>query len=263
MEQKRTEGNQLVLDCAMRAGTILLQNGAEIFRVEETVSRICSHYGVESEKAFVLSNGIFITAGSGKEESYAKVSHIPVQGAKLDRVDAVNQLSREISEGKYTIGQVKEKLDEIEHMPEKTRFMRILASAVGSGCFCLMFGGSFADGAGAFLAGLVLYLYILYIFQPNMSKITGNIGGGALVTVLCILFCRIFPANNLNHMIIGAIMPLIPGVPFVNGVRDIADGDYIAGSVRLLDAILVFLCIAVGVGVVIRIYHTMTGGILL
>ena len=62
---EQVDGN-LVLECAMQAGAILLANGAEISRVEETVTRMCSHYGVESEKAFVLSNGLFMTAGSEK-----------------------------------------------------------------------------------------------------------------------------------------------------------------------------------------------------
>ncbi len=43
-------------------------------------------------------------------------------------------------------------------------------------------------------------------------------------------------------------MPLVPGVPFTNAIRDIADGDYISGSVRMLDALLIFFCIAIGVG---------------
>lgn len=251
-----------VLECAMQAGRILLQNGAEIFRVEETITRICGHFGVESEKAFVLSNGIFMTAGN-EAQSFARVMHIPVQGAKLDRVAAVNQLSREVVEGQMTIGEVKRRLDEIERMPEKSRRMKVLASAVGSGCFCLMFGGSPADCLCAFLAGLILYLYVLYCFEPHLSKIIGNIGGGALVTILCIALYRIHLGDALNPMISGAIMPLVPGVAFTNGVRDIADGDYIAGSVRMLDALLVFVCIAVGVGVVITIYHRLTGGILL
>ena len=50
-----------VLDAAMTAGHILLENGAEIFRVEETIDRICHHFGVQSENAFVLSNGIFMS----------------------------------------------------------------------------------------------------------------------------------------------------------------------------------------------------------
>ena len=92
-----------VLDAAMTAGHILLENGAEIFRVEETIDRICHHFGVQSENAFVLSNGIFLTSGDEHEKRFARVEHIPVRGAQLHRVAAVNQLSREIEEGKYTL----------------------------------------------------------------------------------------------------------------------------------------------------------------
>ena len=61
---ERPDGRR-VLDAAMEAGHILLQNGAEISRVEETMERICRHYGVESGEFFVLSNGIFTTGGHG------------------------------------------------------------------------------------------------------------------------------------------------------------------------------------------------------
>ena len=64
-------------------------------------------------------------------------------------------------------------------------------------------------------------------------------------------------------MIIGSIIPLVPGVPFTNGIRDIADGDYISGAVRLLDAMLVFLCVAIGVGVIFIAYHRLWGGAIL
>lgn len=82
-----------VLDAAMTAGHILLENGAEIFRVEETIDRICHHFGVQSENAFVLSNGIFLTSGDEHEKRFARVEHIPVRGAQLHRVAAVNQLT--------------------------------------------------------------------------------------------------------------------------------------------------------------------------
>ena len=206
MEEHTAQERRLVLDCAMQAGSILLKNGAEIFRVEETVARMCSHYGVESEKAFVLSNGIFLTAGNGNEPFYAKVQHIPVSGARLDRVAAVNQLSREIEEGRYSPQEVKQKLDEIERMPEKPTGIKLLASAVGSGCFCCMFGGSLLDCLGAFLTGFLLYAYVLKLFAPHLSKIIGNIGGGALVTVLCMLLCRIGLGESMNYMIDPMIM---------------------------------------------------------
>ena len=141
MEEHTAQERRLVLDCAMQAGSILLKNGAEIFRVEETVARMCSHYGVESEKAFVLSNGIFLTAGNGNEPFYAKVQHIPVSGAHLDKVAAVNQLSREIAQGKYTVEEAMEALNAIKAMPGKRKITQVLASGVGSGAFCYLFGG--------------------------------------------------------------------------------------------------------------------------
>lgn len=243
------QSDEEVLDLALMAGHILLENGAEIYRVEETIDRICGYYGVNSENAFVLSNGIFLTAGSARESFFAKVQHIPVSGTHLNKVAAVNQLSREIVEGKHTIQDAYRILEEIRTMPGKKRWMQTLASGVGSAAFCIFFGGTFGDSLAAFAAGICLYLYVLWLSVPHLSKIVGNIGGGALVTVVC---CRLYlmgVGENLNFMMIGTIMPLVPGVAFTNSIRDVADGDYISGSVRMLDALLVFFCIAIGVGI--------------
>ena len=93
------ESTREALDVASLAGDILLASGAEIFRVEETIDRIARAYGVDSSDAFVLSSGIFLTAESGKKQEFARVRHIPLSAARLDKVTAVNQLSREIEEG--------------------------------------------------------------------------------------------------------------------------------------------------------------------
>lgn len=267
MEKEELEQNdQEVLEVAMAAGHILLENGAEIARVEETMERICRHFRVEYESFFVLSNGIFTTGRPSLNSSggqYAKVQHIPVKGTRLDKVVAVNQLSREVVEGHYNIAQIKEKLEQIRRMPEKRFHIQVLASGVGSACFCYLLGGSLIDSAVAFAAGFLLYIFVLLTGKSRMSKITKNICGGALVTLVCILSYRLGLGESLSHMIIGSIIPLVPGVAFTNGIRDIANQDYISGAVRLLDAILIFLCIAIGVGVMFLIYHRIFGEILL
>ena len=253
-----------VYDIAMEAGHILLQNGAEISRVEETMERICKYYGEEANDFFVLSNGIFTTGAYGTKKAYARVRHIPVKGARLDKVVAVNQLSREIEEGKYEeIELVKEKLEEISNMPIEKNWQRILASGIGSGFFCVLAGGSLWDCVAAFIAGIVLYTYVVFISEKYLSKILGNILGGALIVIVCILCFHLNIGTHLENIISGAIMPMVPGVAFANGIRDMADGDYISGAVRLLDAILRFLCIAIGVGTVFSIYHGIAGGIML
>ena len=232
------------LAVASEAGHILLENGAEISRVEETMERIASHYGVDSKSFFVLSNGIFTTSSFNK---YANVEFIPFKGTQLDKVVAVNQLSRDIVAGKYTLEDARVKLQEIRNMRPHPVWEQVLASALGSAGFCIVFGGGLLDCAASFVCGILLWLFVLYVTAPHMSKIVGNIVGGFFVTALCIVFHRIGFGHSLPNMIIGAIIPLIPGVPFVNGVRDVANEDYIAGATRLLDALLVFFCIAAGV----------------
>lgn len=100
---------------------------------------------------------------------------------------------------------------------------------------------------------------MLYV-GAKLSKIVSNIFGGALVTLFCGLMSAAGIGQHLNFMIIGSIMPLIPGVAFTNAIREMADGDYISGSVRMLDALLGFVCIAIGVGMGMRILHWTAGG---
>ena len=252
-----------VLELAQQAGHILLENGAEIFRVEETMERICRHYGVQSESAFVLSNGIFMTAGNNREHTFAKVQQILVGRTNLAKVMAVNQLSREIAEGKYSVSEAQKVLETIVGMPEKRKGVKVLASGVGSWAFCCLLGGSLYDGLAAFIAGIVLYIYILQVANPHLSRIVGTIIGSMLVTLICGLAHLSGLGEHMNSMIIGAIMPLIPGVPFTNGIRDIVNEDYLSGFVRMLDASLVFFCIAIGVGMGISLLSSVMGGIVL
>ena len=248
-----------VLETASLAGHILLENGAEIARVEETMERIARHYGVVDQNFFVLSNGIFTTGQAG----YAKVEFIPFKGAQLERVAAVNQISRDIEAGKWTVEQARERLLEIRASKPKAAWEQILGSAVGSAGFCMIFGGGLLDAAAAFVVGMLLWTFVVFAGGPHMSKPIGNIVGSALATLLCIVFHRIGFGVSLGNMIVGSLIPLIPGVAFTNGIRDIADEDYIAGATRLLDAIMVFFCIAAGVVVTFMAAYLIEGQMIL
>lgn len=256
------EDKKKVMEAAMHAGQLLLSNGAEISRVEDTIDRICRHYGIESASSFVLSNGIFMTMGGTREEFFAKVQHIPVSGAHLNKVAAVNQLSREIAEGKHSVDELEQCLYEIEHMPEKKYITQIIASGIGGAGFCFLLGGDISDSLAAFMTAFLLYAYILKC-TGNMSKIVANISGSAFATALCLAMYHLGLGHHMGSMIIGAVVPLVPGVAFTNAIRDIANGDYIAGTVRMLDAILVFVAIAIGVGVMLSLDHRITGGVVL
>ena len=250
-----------VMEAALWAGRLLLENGAEISRVEETIERICIYFGINSVHTFVLTNGIFISMGDEEDPVCMKVEHIPLRGTRLDKIVAVNQLSREIEEDCYTLSEVFGKLEKIQNLPESSVGTQILTCGCGSFFFCYVLGGTFTDGAAALISGILLYVYTIFVGRRYLSKITCSISGALLGTTVCIFFYQAGFGEHLNSIVIGTIMQMIPGVSAVNAIRDIADGDYISGAVRMMDALLVFFCVALGVAVAISV--TGLGGSLL
>ena len=59
-------------------------------------------------------------------------------------------------------------------------------------------------------------------------------------------------ACSLDKVIIGGIIPLVPGVALTNGIRDVANCDYLSGTIRAIDAVLIAAGIALGVGLVLK-----------
>ena len=153
VEKKAEEQPEMhkVLELALEAGRILLRNGAEIFRVEETIDHICKRFDIDEVDSFVLSNGIFLTAQSKGEEHFAKVKHIPLAGIHLGIVTEVNELSREISSGQVGVDEAFERLREIEKLPPKRSIHLVLAAGLGSGCFCYLLKANLWESLVAFM----------------------------------------------------------------------------------------------------------------
>ena len=256
--QEKNEATE-VLEVASEAGHILLENGAEISRVEDTMDRIASHFGVESGHFFVISNGIFTTGPSGK---YANVEFIPIRGIQLSKIVAVNHLSYDIATNRCGLAEARQRLDAIKASKGKPAWEQIAGSAFGAAGFCAVFGGGLEDCLAAFVVGALLYVFCLFVNSRFLSKIVGDLANAFLATFLCLALFRAGFGDSLSNVIIGAIMPLIPGVPFVNGVRDLANSDYISGITRLTDAMLGFICIALGVSIGFLLDGGIFGGLI-
>ena len=248
------------LDLTVRAGEVLLKSGAEIFRVQETMQRIASAYGVRPFHVYVISNGIFCCVDGSDECRVSEIRHTPLAPVHLGRVAAVNALSRGITAGRCSLDAALAEIDRIEQLPFKPALMQVAASGMGSACFGYLFGASFYDSAAAFLAGAVLQLFLNFLGGRRVSKILQNLLGSAIAALTCILCHLLFPTLKPDNMIIGAIIPLVPGVPLTTAVRDFFNADYLSGTIRLIDAVLVASCIAIGVGFMLKLYSLLPGG---
>ena len=154
----------------------------------------------------------------------------------------------------------------LERNPPSRARTQVLGAGMGAACFGFLMGATLTESIVTFFIGCLVYMWVILAKHWHLSKIIINILGGILITLCAILanhFSTLSTVLRLDGMIIGAIMPLVPGMAFTNAIRDIADSDFLSGTVRMMDALMVFVYIAVGVGIVLITYSNMTGGFVL
>lgn len=246
-----------------RMGKAMLLNGGEIFRTNEAMRYAAKALGLQDFSAYVIANGIFASIVSEGKVYSSKICSVPLAPIMLCRVEALNSLSRRIAVGKCSPSEIREELERIETMNSSGNLLKILASGSGSASFCYLFKGSLMDSIAAFAAAAVLYIFLVYtVPKVNLPRIMVNILGSALVSFLCCGLYSIGVGDKLDRIIIGAIFPMVPGIPLTNSVRNFLENDYLSGMIRLVDTLLTAGCIAIGVGISMRIWSIAIGGIL-
>ena len=238
------EQSRRALELVTRIGEVLLKNGGEIFRVQQTMQLVAKAYGIPGFQVYVLANGLFVSMqeegrtitrpvesgdAAGQEQLFgqehlasrahlaSQVRYVPLSSVHLGRVAAVNNLSREIVAQKYTVEEASRKIEQIDKLPFTSNAVQTLMSGLGAGAFCILFGGSLLDSAAAFLSGLVLWIFVLFLTARGANKIMVNILASALVTAMGVLFFDLFSfGDSMDMIVIGSIVPLMPGVPLTN-----------------------------------------------
>ena len=245
------EQRRRIMDFIMAAGETLLENGAEVFRVEQTMEIMARSFHLREFHVYVLTNGIFASAGTAE---IAEVRNVPVRTTHLGRVAAVNALSREIAAGGVTLDEAECRLAEARRIPFPKGKTQLLAGMSGTACFALIFGGTVRSALAAAAAGFIVSGYLLLCEKKNLSNGFRKISAAALITLVCHLL-----DTEASHAIIGALMILTPGIAFTMGIRDFVQGDYLSGTIRMIDALLIAASIAIGTGLVLSLTSLLTG----
>ena len=237
-----------LLDAASYMGYSMLRCGAEISRVEDTARRICEAYGAEETNVFALSSTIIITLKKDGE-TLTQTRRLNAISTNLDRVKRLNALSRDICKNRPDYESIMESIDGIEKEYVYPAFVSVAAYAIISGAFAVFFGGGAADCIAAACIGTAVRCIMLLLerFYAAPVIITAAASAAAAAgTRITAYFCG---GLNVNIVIIGILMNLVPGVALVNSIRDFAATDYMSGSSRLVEAFFTAAAIAVGVAV--------------
>ncbi len=242
MDMNTPETQRRAMHLVMDAGKLLLENGGEVFRVQQTMQFMAESLNIEGFNTYVVTNGIFASANACNE-----VRHIPSVSIHLARVEAVNELSRELAAGAIDLEGAEARLDKIRSLPACRPAMLIGAAAAGSACFGYLFGGGLPETLAALAAGAVESILVQLCRRWHISRIFSDIISAAAGTAVALLCRVLWPALDVSTAAIGALMVLTPGVSLAMGIRDIINADYLSGAIRLLDAVLVAGCLAGGV----------------
>lgn len=249
-----------ILTLAVEVGDQMLRNGGEIYRIEDTVIHILEAFEIEDFDVYVLSNGIFASANETKEDSCSIVRHVPLGSVNLAKICTLNQLARDISNHTCNAEEAWERLRSCKEQKSYSLVIRVLSCGVGSSGFAFLFGGNAPDALFAFLIGCIEQLALHAFGKYKLSRVISNVFASMLVTFLSLVVLLLgFPVQQ-DKIVIGAIMPLVPGIAFTTSIRDYYNGDYLSGAIHLIDALLTALCIAVGVCISIWLFRYFGGG---
>lgn len=250
-----------VLILALRAGELMMKSGAEIYRVEDTITRICKACRIPYVEVFATPTGIFLSLDEGSEESdmHTFIKRIKGSSIDLEKISRINHFSREFTSTDLSIDSGLSRLKEIAKIKPYPLLLRVFGAALVSSFFALIFQGAIRDFFCALFAGSGSYLLsvILDKFETNLF-IRGFCCCFAATSIALGLFSAGL-GTNLNSVIIGAIMIFLPGVAITNAVRDTLAGDMVSGMSKGLEAVIIAVSIASGVGIALKLWSLLGG----
>ena len=230
-----------VLDVCTGIGRLMLENGAETYRVEDTVYRVAVNYGMLGVSVFSVPTALIITVQGPTGEEHTRLHRVTEQKSNLGIVAEANDLSRRIAQTELTPNEALLEIDRLNRMESSySPFEEFLAIAFICGFFAILFQGDLHDFVASAITGSIGYMVFLY------SKKITNIWKEAVA-----VGTNLSIGNDINIIIVASIMTLVPGKAITNGIRDLMASHFISGVSVLSDALLTASAIGIGISTVL------------
>ena len=246
---------EIAVRAAKLAGRLLLENGAETYRVEDTVQYICDKFGLNEVSVISLPTGTVYSFVDEAGKPHSEVIRTKVRTTNLDVVAQVNDISRKLITDEMTPEEGYAALQALSKVGPQRLGESVLANVMSAAFFSLLFGAGWFDFIVAAVCGAMGRLLGLLFRDDSVSSTMYALLAGALSAVITKASIAVFGMGDQTAILIGAIMPLLPGLAFTNAIRDTVNGDLISGVARGADALLKAVAIAAGVGAVLAMWR--------
>ena len=246
------------------AGRLIMENGGETYRVEETITRMGHAFGFTEVESFAVPSGIFISYRKNDGSIETAVKRVRRKGTDLTRVDAVNAVSRRMEAESLSCEEVMELLREIETRPPKITLLGLTAAvAMSSSGWAAMFGGGPVDCATAFAVAMLGQGLAFALDKAGMRSFVSTLIGSFLASILPMLFHLATGLLIVDATVAACLMPMLPGLAMTNAVQDTLRGDMVSGISSATSALLTASMIAGGALVGTALFRLLTGGVIL
>lgn len=240
---------KLLFDTAVFAGELLMKNGAETYRVEDTMYRILKKSNLKTVQVLVMMTGFVATLDDPSMDSLTVVRRISSRGTDLELIDKVNVISREFCSDQIPLEVAFTRMKTLWREPHESK-RNLAAMAALTGGFAVMFGGSAADVAVAAATGFLTAAVLFYCRKIHLHMFLENMLCSVFLAIVVGLAVTFLPGEySRDLIIISAIMPLVPGAAITNAVFDTLHGDYLSGLARAAEAFVIAAAVALGIGI--------------
>ncbi len=229
----------------------MIEGGSEMYRVEDTMTRIINNAGENEAVIFTTPTGIF---ASIRNQPYMQLRQINTRDIDMERIARVNQLSRAFAAGEMTLTQLHRALVHLDtNIPYFPMWLQIICSAVVSALLMIVFTQTYTWGdlplAG--LTGAVGFVVAMYVRHLTKIKFISELTGSFALALTALVGVHLGLGQNLDNILIGGVMPLVPGVALTNSIRDLLAGHLLTGLARGTEAVLTACAIGFGIALVI------------
>ena len=250
-----------LLELVSEMGFRLMFSGAEIYRVEESISRLLQAYGAERGEVFAIPNCIIVSLTSPMGKPMTQIRRMPNHGTDIYLLERYNDLCRSLCRDTPPFEEALAKMREIERTHKVYSLpVQLLAHFLGCGMFSMFYGGSVRDGVCGGVCGMVICLCLALTSRLGANLFFKTIAAGAASAFVALAFTAVGVGQNADSIIIGALMALVPGIAFTNAMRDIMAGDMVAGISKAAEALLIGAAIALGTALALGLIQLLTGG---
>lgn len=258
MDQLKLKSKQ-ILHFAVRAGEIMLQSGAETYRVEDTISRILKSQEFETVETFVIPTCIIATIDSPDIELITNVKRIKNRHVRLDKITMVNDLSRQYVNGLVSTHDALVRIANIDKTKSYSPPTIVAATGISAGFFTIMVGGSLIDFIVSLIIGLGFGMVQIWLSKRDITSYLIYFISGFIIGSSVVCSSWLIPGLNVDYVVIGSIMPLVPGVAFTNSIRDMIGDELLSGLSRGIEALFIAVSIAAGVGIAMNTFYSIGG----